>query len=310
MNIFVIGPEGSGKTVFLTMLSRYIADRDKDLVFQPLDFETGQYVANTLDLLERGKWPKSNPQEDFKTLRWHFGKLDGELHNVTMFDYSGQDMRSVLLTEDVKKLQGQPMELRKKIDESDLLLYLLDMDGLIGSASLGGANENSWLLKTFLTRPGWVDKRRILVVTKADLYSGMIDEAGGDLQVMIEHHCPPTCRPSLSRLKQGKIEFFALTSVGVTTELNDDGNPERKPAVPLVSEGFEELVDAMLGIGEAIAKKRASWPERMKRLIRLGCFALLASVWMSSAGTHQSSGTSCETSGFRKGSGQSREATE
>lgn len=267
MNIFVIGPEGSGKTVFLTMLSRYIADRDKDLVFQPLDFETGQYVANTLDLLERGKWPKSNPQEDFKTLRWQFGKLDGELHNVTMFDYSGQDMRSVLLTDDVKKLQGQPMELRKKIDESDLLLYLLDMDGLIGSASLGGANENSWLLKTFLTRPGWVDKRRILVVTKADLYSGMIDEAGGDLQVMFEHHCPPTCRPSLPHSGQNEIEIFGLTSVHVSTELNDDGEPIRKPAVPLVSEGFGELVDAMLGNGEEISQKKAGWLGSMVRAL-------------------------------------------
>lgn len=246
MKIFVIGPEGAGKTVFLAMLSHHLAKASSEVVFEPMDYESTRYVAGALDLLECQKWPKSNPQGELRVLRWRFGRKAKSLHQINLFDYSGQDMRSVLLENDTEKLQGRSRELRMEIDDSDMLVYLLDMDGIIGSGVLMETNENAWLLHTFLTRPTWCSKRRILVITKADVYAGMISEAGGDLKSMISHHWPKVYNVNEFLSQQEKIKCFALTSVVVTTELDTDGSPVRKPQRPLQSQGFDDLVEGVL----------------------------------------------------------------
>lgn len=246
MKIFVIGPEGAGKTVFLAMLSHHMAKVSSEVVFEPVDYESTQYVASALDLLECQKWPKSNPQGEVRVLRWRFGRKGKSPHQINLFDYSGQDMRSVLLEEEPEKLQGRAKELRKEIDDSDMLIYLLDMDGFIGSGVLMEANENAWLLHPFLTRPQWCEKRRMLVCTKADVYAGMISEAGGDLKKMIVQHWPKVYNAAEFLHQQEKIGCFALTSVMVTTGLDDEGKPVRKPRIPLESEGFESLVEGIL----------------------------------------------------------------
>lgn len=256
MKIFVIGPEGAGKTVFLAMLSNHMAKVSSEVVFEPMDYESTQYVAGALDLLECQKWPKSNPQGEIRVLRWRFGRKGKSPHQINLFDYSGQDMRSVLLEDDPKKLQGRSSELRMEIDDSDMLIYLLDMDGFIGSGVLMEANENAWLLHTFLKRPKWCGKRRILVVTKADIYAGMISDAGGDTKTMIGQHWPKVYNADEFLSQRKKIECFALTSVMVSTELDKEGKPVRKPRIPLQSMGFEELIEGILSGMEKGRMKR------------------------------------------------------
>lgn len=245
MNVFVIGSEGAGKTVFVTMLSRFMVSRPKNLVFGPVDFESSNYVAKTMDLLERRRWPRSNPEGELTILKWKFGRKGKKLHQISLFDYSGQDMRKALLADDTEKLQGRPKELRKEIDNSAVLVYLLDMGGLVGGASLTDANENAWLLCAFMTRPAWCKKERLLVVTKADLYAGMISEAGGDLRKMIADHWPAVYNPDEFLSQQEKVEVLALTSVHVTTTLDGEGSPVRVPRFPLESDGFPELVEQL-----------------------------------------------------------------
>jgi energy-coupling factor transporter ATP-binding protein EcfA2 len=246
MKLFVIGPEGSGKTVFVTMLSRYMASRHSDLIFDPADFESSQYVSIAMEELECRRWPRSNPQGELKVLKWRFGRRGQNPHQISMFDYSGQDMRSVLLEDDAEKLQGRPRELRLEVDDSDILIYLMDMDGLIGGGALPETNENAWLLHTFMTRKQWLDKRRIIVVTKADLYAGLIKAAGGNLKKMIADHWPKVYGADEFLNQKDHVECLALTSVEVKTELDDKGRPLRKPRIPLESDGFDELAEEIL----------------------------------------------------------------
>lgn len=257
-SVFIIGPEGSGKTVFLEALSRFADSRSDELVFEPSDFHSSQYVANARQLLERGNWPKSNPQGDLKTLKWQIGELDDELHDLILFDYSGQDMRSVLLEENPDKLQGRKRELREEIDNSDLLIYLLDIDGLIGCGSLLETNENFWLLKTFLTRPEWAEKPKIVVVTKAELYAEMFEESGGDLKKSIRSLLSGNQGGNaLSRHLKG-VDCYSLTSILTRTKVVDDSLPVRVPRIPLQSEGFDSLIDGILSaLGET--RKEGGW---------------------------------------------------
>jgi len=245
MKIFIIGPEGAGKSVFLAMLSHHMK-ASSEVVFEPANHYSGNYVAKILDLLDCQKWPDSNRQGEFWVFRWRLGREGQSPHEINLFDYSGQDMRSVLLEEDPEKLASRSKELREEIDDSDLLIYLLDMGGFIGSGGLTEANENGWLLQTFVKRQKWHSKRRILVVTKADVYAGMISEADGDLKKMIERHWPKVYNVDEFLRELKGIECFALTSVMVTTKLDDDGNPVRKPRKPLQSDGFGPLVEGIL----------------------------------------------------------------
>ena len=246
MKIFVIGPEGAGKTVFVAMLSRFMATHSGELVFDPDDYGSTRYVADALELLECRRWPKGNPEGQIRILSWDFGRKGGKLHKVSLFDYSGQDMRSALLEEDVEKLVGHPKELRLKVDDSDVLIYLLDMDGFIGGGTLGEQNENAWLLQSFLKRPQWRKKRRILVLSKSDLYTAMLSEAGGDPKEVIAQHWPKVYSPAVFHRERNEIECYPIASVRVETKFGEDAIPIRIPAIPLSSEGFEALVEAIL----------------------------------------------------------------
>lgn len=257
-SVFIIGPEGSGKTVFLEALSRFADSRSDELVFEPSDLHSSQYVANARQLLERGNWPKSNPQGDLKTLKWQIGELDDELHDLILFDYSGQDMRSVLLEEDPDKLQGRTRELREEIDHSDLLIYLLDIDGLIGSGSLLETNENFWLLKTFLTRPDWAEKPKIVVVTKAELYAEMFEESGGDLKKSIGSLLSGNQGGNALRRHLKDVDCYSLTSILTRTKVADDSLPVRVPRIPLQSEGFDSLIEGILSVLDE-TRKEGGW---------------------------------------------------
>lgn len=249
--VFIIGPEGAGKTVFLAALSRFADAHSDEIVFEPIDFGSSQYVANSLQLLDCGKWPKSNPLGDLKTFKWKIGKVDGPMYEISLFDYSGQDMRSTLLEDDAEKLEGRPRGLREEIDHADLLIYLLDVDGLLGGGSLLETNENCWLLRAFLTRPSWMDTHRILVLTKADLYTELIEEAGGDIRAAIGRQLSGSVGGTALSRQLGTVKCLSLTSVKTRTKLVDDSQPVREPTVPIESEGFEPLIQAILAALEA-----------------------------------------------------------
>jgi energy-coupling factor transporter ATP-binding protein EcfA2 len=247
-HVFIIGPEGAGKTTFLAALSRLAIAHPEKLVFEPSDHESSQYVAKALERLERGEWPISNPQENLEICRWKIGRPRKALHEVTLFDYSGQDMRAVLKDNDTGLLQGRPGELRHIVDGADLLIYLFDFDGLIGSGSLSDINDNFWLLRTFLTRPGWTEKHRILVATKADLYSELIAASGGDLREAIVRQL--TNVPGSSGLGRhlAGVKCFMVSSALTRTTLDEKSEPSRKPRTPLQSEGFEPLIKEILSV--------------------------------------------------------------
>lgn len=246
LSVFIVGPEGAGKTVFLAALSRFADTNPDKILFEPKDFGSSQYVTNSLQLLDCGKWPKSNPLGDLQTFKWKIGKPDGPHHEISLFDYSGQDMRSILLEDNAEKLQGRPRDLLMEIDHADLLIYLLDADGLIGGGSLLEINENSWLLRAFLTRSNWVKTRRILVLTKADLYTEMIDEAGGDVRTVIGRQLEGSPGGAALSRQLGTVQCLSLTSVKTRTRLVDDSSPVREPKFPIESEGFEPLTKAIL----------------------------------------------------------------
>jgi GTPase SAR1 family protein len=250
MKIAIIGQDGAGKTTFLSMLARHIANRGDALEIIPENLATGRYVATAWDRLDRAEWPLPTPEGNIERLAWKIKRDAQDLHDLVLLDYAGQDMRDILLEEKPEELSEVRKELREYIEHSDLLIYLLDMESFVGCASMVEANENLWMFKTFLTRDNWKNKHRILVLTKADLYAAIIAESNGDLWSMIEQHRPKIFSLASFSNEAVRIKCFPLTSVRETISIEESGEPTRKPRLPLESEGFEELVDEILRLGQ------------------------------------------------------------
>ena len=112
MNIIIIGPEGAGKTVFVTMLDNYLINHKKlGLVFRAQDIYTKQYVANELRRLQTGDWPASTPGGRIISLNWKL-LYKNEISYVSLIDPSGQDIRNELCgkTTNLQILQAMGLE--------------------------------------------------------------------------------------------------------------------------------------------------------------------------------------------------------
>lgn len=256
MKIFIIGPEGSGKTVLLAMLGRFVATERKDLVLEPMDRDASKYVIAALVTLEKGDWPGSTIQAESHALQWRFGARGEPLHEIVIFDAAGQDLRKILLAEE--SLTKEQQSTRVQIDAADVLIYLLDLDGFLGSKELSLRDENAWLLKTFLTKPEWGCKQRLVVLSKADIYADMLagETEGAKVREVVKQHLPENY--SLAHLvdENAAVSYLAITSVATKTIFDQTGNPVRLPKIPLKSVGISNLIEALI--------KHARWLQFLK----------------------------------------------
>lgn len=247
MNVFIIGPEGSGKTVFMAMLGHFVAKSRPDLILEPLDSPSSQYTAATLGILERQEWPASNLQRDLRLLRWRFGRRGRRMHVIELADYAGQDMRQLLLETDASATDSHSNLLRQTIDNSEILVYMLDLGGLVNFDDRERISEDAWLLRKLLEDKSWQRKNRLIVVAKADLYSDMAADGKDDLAKLVRSILPDGQDiAELDNLNRKNVTHHWIASVLPTVVLDEQGTPLRIPALPLSSEGFSMFVDDLL----------------------------------------------------------------
>jgi len=265
MKIFIIGPEGSGKTVLLAMLSRFVATERKGLVMEPVSFTASNNVVSALATLENTEWPQSTRQGMPEVFRWRFGKTGHLLHDLEIADFAGQDIRPILLAASVIKLPPDLDEIRRNINEADILIFLLDLEGLLDSKDPNRLNENAWLFKTFLERPEWRDKHRMVVISKADRYEDLlgmlVDGKKPDLEIkaVIKQHLPQNYSINHVLDSETAVSYLAVSSVETTTSIEANGDPLLRPVTPLKSIGMGNFIDGLIErIDRCIASPRTA----------------------------------------------------
>jgi hypothetical protein len=132
-------------------------------------------------------------------------------------------------------------------EEAHLLIYLLDLKHMGTGYASPRAREDALLFRKFLTNPRWKKRQRLVVITKADLFHGLIQEAGKDLRKVIKDVWPDgVLACPLTPGAFPKVDFFAVTSVKSKIEIGKGGKILRKPITPLQSDGFDQMVERIL----------------------------------------------------------------
>ena len=286
MTIFVIGPEGSGKTVLLAMLSRYVAAERKDLVLEPVDRSAGQYVVAALAALEAGDWPPSTRQGQLQPFHWRFGSRDAPLHEIVLFDAAGQDLRQTLLESNPTILTDSQRTIRAACDKADVLVYLLDLDGFLRTKDHNLRDEHAWMFRTFLTNPEWRKKVRMVALAKADLYKDMLASASdrssenSRVRELVKTQLPKDY--TLDHIVDAELEvsFFAVASVTTRTTLGTDGAPIPVPVTPLTPLGLDNLTAALLNAAKCLEQEKARAARMRLRKATLWVLAVICVCWI------------------------------
>lgn len=246
MKILTIGPEGAGKTVFLTMLTSYMSGKSRPLPIHVETFAAAEKIEGFKRILKNGEWPDRNQEaEPHEIFTFRLGGPKGR--KIHLWDFPGERFRKNTINPTAPDPAGHLKRLRETIEEAHMLIYLLDLSELITADASTKATEDAWLFREFLTNSKWKNRQRLVVVTKADLYRGLIDKVGGDLRKMIIDAWPEgiiACPLNADAFP--KVDFFAVTSVTVKNVIGDDRIPRPMPKSPLESEGFEPLVKRIL----------------------------------------------------------------
>lgn len=246
MKILTLGSENVGKTVFLTMLVRYMSSSDRKL---PIHVEEGQValkINDNLKILKSGEWPFHNIQNTpHEIFSFRLGSPKGK--RIHLWDFPGEHFRNLVIEPDGVDPFGHIKKLREMSEEAHMLIYLLDLEHMVRGDASPRAMEDALLFREFLTNPRWKKRQRLVVITKADRFHGLIQEAGNDLRKVIKDVWPDgVLACPLTPGAFPKVDFFAVTSVKSKIVRDKDGNVSPRPITPLQSDGFKQMVERIL----------------------------------------------------------------
>jgi hypothetical protein len=246
MKILTLGNESAGKTVFLTMLVRYMSSKHRKLPIHVEEVQAALKINDNLKILKSGDWPLRHfvgtPHEIFT---FRLGSPKGK--KIHLWDFPGEHFRQLVIAPDGLDPDGHIKRLREMSEEAHQLIYLLDLGNMVKGDASPRAMEDALLFREFLTNPHWEKRQRLVVITKADLYRGLIKEANGDLRKVINDVWPDAVVACpLTPGAFPKVDFFAVTSVKSKSEGGKDRKIHRRPEIPLQSEGFDQMVERVL----------------------------------------------------------------
>lgn len=269
--IAVIGTEGSGKTVFITALAKYLSTIGSRGVFlNPQGVKTLKYVESVWQTLQQGDWPPSTPPGQLFELQWNLevnGELESEVH---LIDVAGQDLRLLFGDEEerISKKGSLPESMRKLADycsEADIVMFLINLKDFEGEGNLKQRTENEAAIKgamDYLSGKGRC-KSFCLIITQVDLYQ-QLAAGRGSWDSLIQKAVPYVYG---AYLKSKKTSTFLVSAVNKTrVTVDNTGNPLRMPEPGFGSDGFEHVVDWLIKEVKVIQKELDALAKRESQM--------------------------------------------
>ena len=248
MNIFIVGPEGSGKTVFATMLNDYISNNPEcELVFRAGDASTKKYFAKMLGILQDGEWPGSTAQGKLESLAWEWD-IDGNSSKICLIDPPGQDIRSELLEE------TNGLSIIEKIRNADIVILIVDLHGH-KAAPKDKKIENAWIIEHVLMLITNT-QNLIFAISKADILKGTVPDRWNDregLMGAVAQMMPEFNQKGYREILNNctVLAFSAVETMDIPK--SDNSGTDRIPLTPLITKGLDIFVQ---GMKEVLRQKR------------------------------------------------------
>ena len=250
-HIAIVGTEGSGKTVFITVLAKHYSNAgERDIFFNPLG-KTIRFVENAWNRLQAGQWPEQTISGEVFTYEWECRFGQGDSFQLKLVDCAGQDLRRIFSDEVPEQLRP----LAEYVQSAQVVLFLLNLGDFVGVRDANQVTENIYALKNAMDTLKASGKEAALVLTQTDLYEHLLKQHSSWLEVV--RMTPPLGLLWGAHLRDGSVPLFPVSAVVETTVASQpDGRVRRVPAESFKSQGMD-----LLGNWLITAAKRAREPE-------------------------------------------------
>jgi len=246
--ICIVGTEGAGKTVFLSVFAMRYQDARPDHPWMEFkNRKTARYVAGVWGTLANSEWPPSTPPGDFSKLEWSLhtaGETDQEEHNITVLDAPGQDIRAIF-DSDPDSLNANQRELQRRLEEADVLLLLINLvEAIRATDPVQQANVQIPIKLMLDSALGRKNVRVAILLSQHDQLRPYFDSIGvpKDDPTQALRACLPTVYGVSTRTGE-RLKLFFVASVAETEPFVDEqGKAWARPKADFTSEGLNEVM--------------------------------------------------------------------
>ena len=266
-SIAIIGLEGSGKTVLMTVLAKKLTSLpEAGGYMNPIGTQTMRQVENTWATLQRGEWPPFTSPEEIFSLTWkmYIQRDDQQIESdVRLIDMAGQSTRMLFGGDD---FQSETREYLKPfveyISNASVVLFVLNIKDYIAETDEARRIDNQVVLKSALDQLSGT-KNILLVFAQYDQYEAFVNENGG-LDAFCQKYLPYIYNAYIGAEKKvfgtKQIPMMCIAAVNDTqVKICEDGVAMRVPVPNFSSRGLTELCQWIIEkIYEEEAKKRSA----------------------------------------------------
>jgi GTPase SAR1 family protein len=239
-NIAIIGTNGAGKTVFITVLARHLNERPTDDFVLDPEPRTFKYIETNWRTLNHWEWPGHTMAGNPVDLRWKFTGHGAGSGEMRVIDAPGHDIRSIFADDNVTALDAMPaaqQSLAEYCRAADIAVFVADLSDYIPKPD-GRHIEDETILKSAMDFLRKHSRKYCLILTKEDLYRPFIVQEGG-LESVAAKYLKSVYR---SHLKSG-VPCFPIACVNKTEPKVDGESIRTVPTPGFGSDGLEPFVE-------------------------------------------------------------------
>ena len=247
-SIAIIGLEGSGKTVLMSVLAKRLSVPKDGCYLDPVGIQTMKRVEGTWAALQRGEWPPSTPPGEMFSLNWklYIKRYDQKVEaDIRLIDLAGQDTRQLFNNDDIRRETREHLKpIAEYLANASIVLFALNIKDYIAETDDERRIENQAVLKSALDQLNG-SKKILLVFTQYDQYETFVNECGG-LEAFCRKHIPYIYNAYLSTEENvfgtQRIPTLCLSAVSDTqVQIGADSIARRVPVPNFSSRGLDEL---------------------------------------------------------------------
>jgi len=276
--ISIVGTNGVGKTVFVTVWAKSLEKKERGQPFIVPTPQTYAYIErNWLQRLKNGLWPESTPQSEFIELKWTLSSPGGAKSEISVCDLAGHDIRRLYAGDEPKISDESSKTIYDSIESANIILLIVNLkDFITADDSLRIENTTNLLsmLKHFFSKK----KTVALLFSQWHEYEAWVNGKGG-LDKVLETYLPSV--QNACSLHGENVNYFMISAVVQTVRSVDDhGNTTILPAPNFSSSGFLKLNQWLTGNEETYKSLNHMYVRSMAAILSITFGAVYTSHLM------------------------------